>query len=263
MRYDPTTVVDIRLFRVNQFPYLEVRRPFILGTAEKQWKPTLSHYFIQVLHDKGLLNRLYTQNIDGLDHQMYLPGDRIVNVHGSLAEIRCEFCGADYPSDQFRDEVRSKIRNIYNSADPTAPAESTNICCLKCRRPGVKPATVLYGTDLPKRFFQSIRADFPSASELMIVAGTSLTVSPANQLVGMVRSDVPRLVVNREAVGEELGLQYGERDGLLQGDCDAGFLALAMQLGWVEDLRRYRGEMCQASAALLDTATDAVAEPST
>jgi NAD-dependent deacetylase sirtuin 2 len=184
-------------------------------------------------------------------------------MHGSLAEIRCEFCGADYPPEQFRDEVRTKIKNIYSSEDATAPAESTNICCLKCSRPGVKPATVLYGTDLPKKFFRSIRDDFPSATELMIVAGTSLTVSPANQLVGMVSHDTPRLLVNREVVGVDLGLQYGERDGLLQGDCDAGFLALAVQLGWVGDLRRYRGDMCEASAALLDTATDTAPSPST
>ncbi len=41
LRAEPTMVVDIDLFRKNQFPYLEVRRPFILGTKEKKWKLTL------------------------------------------------------------------------------------------------------------------------------------------------------------------------------------------------------------------------------
>mmetsp|Transcript_9624 Transcript_9624/g.9691 ORF Transcript_9624/g.9691 Transcript_9624/m.9691 type:complete len:148 (+) Transcript_9624:112-555(+) len=53
LKSDPTHVVSIDIFRQNQFPYLEVRRPFILGTAEKRWKATLSHYFFQILHDKG------------------------------------------------------------------------------------------------------------------------------------------------------------------------------------------------------------------
>ena len=61
MRSDPTAVVDIDLFSQNQFPYLEVRRPFILGTQQRKWKPTLGHFFIKVLADKGKLRRLYSQ----------------------------------------------------------------------------------------------------------------------------------------------------------------------------------------------------------
>jgi NAD+-dependent protein deacetylase sirtuin 2 len=69
MQEDPTEVVGIPLFTENQFPYLEVRRPFILGTFANHWKATLSHFFFRVLSDKGILRRLYSQNIDGLDLQ--------------------------------------------------------------------------------------------------------------------------------------------------------------------------------------------------
>jgi NAD-dependent deacetylase sirtuin 2 len=269
MRMNPTAVVDIRLFSVNQFPYLEVRRPFILGTANQQWKSTLSHFFVQVLHDKGLLQRLYTQNIDGLDHQMMLPAVKIVNLHGSLAEIKCEFCGAGYQVDQFREEVRTKIKDIYNLNDGVAPTESSNICCLKCRRPGVKPATVLYGGDLPSKVWHSVRADFPENVDLLIVAGTSLTVSPACNIVTHVERDVPRLVINRDVVGEELGLEFDSegstgpaRDAILQGDCDAGFLWLAQQLGWLSDLLKYKHLMCPASAALLEATEGTTDAPS-
>jgi NAD-dependent SIR2 family protein deacetylase len=41
----------------------------------------------------------------------------------------------------------------------------------------------MYGTQLPNKFFQACDDDFPSPTDLMIVAGTSLTVGPANQLV--------------------------------------------------------------------------------
>jgi NAD-dependent SIR2 family protein deacetylase len=47
-----------------------VRRPFIVGTAAKKWKATLSHFFLAVLHEKRMLRRVYTQNIDGLDFQI-------------------------------------------------------------------------------------------------------------------------------------------------------------------------------------------------
>lgn len=31
------------------------------------YRPNVTHYFLRLLHDKGLLLRLYTQNIDGLE----------------------------------------------------------------------------------------------------------------------------------------------------------------------------------------------------
>ena len=268
MRMDPTTVVDIRLFAVNQFPYLEVRRPFILGTAQRKWKATLAHFFVRVLHDKDLLQRLYTQNIDGLDLQLDLPPEKVVNLHGSLAQIKCEFCGKEHSLEEFHKDVQSKIKNIYKDADEDdgSPAESSPILCVKCRRPGVKPATVLYGTDLPTEVWRSVKVDFPDSVDLLIIAGTSLTVSPANQLVTRVDDSVRRLVVNRDRVGEELGLDFesdtttaagsatSARDVLLQTDCDGGFLALATQLGWLDDLYVYKDKMCEASASLLEQA---------
>mmetsp|Transcript_16012 Transcript_16012/g.27000 ORF Transcript_16012/g.27000 Transcript_16012/m.27000 type:complete len:125 (+) Transcript_16012:337-711(+) len=115
----------------------------------------------------------------------------------------------------------------------------------------------------------------------MIVAGTSLTVSPANYLVTKVAATVPRLVVNMEAVGELLGIRYADvvhtgttsptsststastctgsgstssrgGDALLQGECDVGFLALTLQLGWLDELYQYKERMCPVSAALLE-----------
>lgn len=262
LRMNPTAVVDIQLFSVNQFPYLEVRRPFILGTAEKKWKPTLSHFFVEVLHEKGLLQRLYTQNIDGLDFQLTLPPEKIVNLHGSLGVIKCEFCGKDHSIEQFHKDVRNKIKNIYKDESDAdgSPAESSHILCVNCGKPGVKPATVLYGTDLPAEVWRSVREDFPDSVDLMIIAGTSLTVSPANQLVTRVHSSVPRLLINREVVGEDLGMRFEDskthssHDAILQMDCDAGFLALAVELGWLEDLYAHKGRMCAASAALLEEA---------
>lgn len=38
MAIDPTYVVAWDVFQHNAFPYLEVRRPFILGTRDRKWK---------------------------------------------------------------------------------------------------------------------------------------------------------------------------------------------------------------------------------
>ena len=97
MKADPTEVVNLEMFRENQYPYLEVRRPFILGTAKQEWKPTLAHFFIKVLAEKKKLVRVYTQNIDALDYQIGLEEDMIVPLHGSIGKASCEICEEEYP----------------------------------------------------------------------------------------------------------------------------------------------------------------------
>jgi NAD-dependent deacetylase sirtuin 2 len=62
---------------------------------------------------------------------------------------------------------------------------------------------------------------------LLIVAGTSLVVSPANSLVYNVPKTTLRVIINNEPVGEELGIDYSSyasRDFFAKGDCDQVFL---------------------------------------
>jgi NAD-dependent SIR2 family protein deacetylase len=90
MERDPTYVVSWDVFQHNACPYLEVRRPFILGTRDQTWKATIAHRFAELLHTKtSKLTRIYTQNIDGLDRQCTkLPADKISNVHGTKFSSR-------------------------------------------------------------------------------------------------------------------------------------------------------------------------------
>ena len=135
MAAEPTAVVMKDMFFANQFPYLEVRRPFILGTREHKWRATLAHRLFELLHTKaGKLTRLYTQNIDGLDYQCAgLPAEKVVAVHGSIGRVACEACGAGVPLDDFCTDVSTRIKDIYG-ADAAAPDESTNIECKACGR---------------------------------------------------------------------------------------------------------------------------------
>jgi len=260
LRREPTGVVDIRLFSRNQFPYLEVRRPFILGTAEKTWKATAAHAFFALLHRKSLLRRHYDQNIDGLSHQLGIPKSLVINVHGTLSEVCCEKCGSEHPASDFREQVREKIKDIYN-VDPDAPKESENILCRTCGAPALKPATVLFGRNLPQEFHDCVREDFEPTDglgiDLLIVAGTSLTVHPAAGLVSRLPAKTPRILINLDKVGEELGLELEDKDGqsrdvFLQGSCDDGCLLLAELLGWKKELADIFGEeLCDSSRNLL------------
>jgi len=246
MEQDPTYVVSWDIFATNAFPYLEVRRPFILGTRKHQWKATIAHRFAELLHTKThKLTRVYTQNIDGLDRQCEeIPDEKIVNVHGSISKASCEGCGSEMEFDAFCDEVSKNIKDIYK-LDPQAPKASSHVFCPSCQKPLVKPSTVLFGRNLPEEFWTRAQEDMPSV-DLLIVAGTSLVVAPANRLVYNADENAKRVVINLDPVGAELGLDYSSsgtsidsnrRDLFLQGNCDEVFLSLIQSLGWLDDLK--------------------------
>lgn len=250
MSMDPTYVVSWDIFSTNAFPYLEVRRPFILGTARRQWKATIAHRFAELLHTKtSKLTRIYTQNIDGLDRQCEdIPDEKIVSVHGSIAEASCEGCGAPYDFGEFCEQVETKIKDIYNPPSD----ESKPILCKSCGMPLVKPSTVLFGRSLPQEFFERAQEDLPRV-DLLLIAGTSLVVSPANSLVYNVPDTTIRAVVNLDPVGFELGIEYGnsERDVFLQGTCDEVFLELIQELGWLPDLEAKIDLLPESSMSLV------------
>lgn len=267
MAQDPTYVVSWQIFSKNPLPYLEVRRPFILGTRERKWKPTIAHRFAELLHVKTKkLTRVYTQNIDGLDRQCnQLPSNKIVSVHGSLSQVACEGCGHEADFDEFCDRLQKQIKDIYHQ-DKNAPSTSTPISCERCRRPLVKPTTVLFGRNLPTQFFECAQRDLPNL-DVLIVAGTSLVVSPANSLVYQVSETCLRVIVNQEPVGRELGIEYKDsnsdsncrklgRDLFVQGNCDEIFLELIQHLGWLDDLAKMADQLPPNSFELVRQAIE-------
>ncbi len=253
MTNDPTTVVSWPLFKQNQFPYLELRRPFILGISDQKWKPTATHIFMRICHDKGILKHVFTQNIDGLDYQTGIPSEKVISVHGSMGQINCEGCGQEMPQLQFNAAVKANIKDLYG-IDPDAPKKSTNILCDKCHKPLVKPNTVLYGRSLPSKFFEALKEDFPSGGgfiNILFVVGTSLTVHPAASVPQHATASM-KVLVNVDEVGQ-FDFSNGEtsRDIFLQGKCDEMFVNLAAECGWLEEMASFDAIMSDSSRLLI------------
>jgi len=100
--------------------------------------------------------------------------------------------------------------------------------------------------ELPKRYFEYVKKDFPKC-DLLIVMGTSLQVHPFASLIEKVASGTPRLLINRERVGEYPygGFDFsssGSADIFFHGDCDVGCQQLAKLLKWESDLERLVGD---------------------
>ena len=69
-------------------------------------RPSLSHFFLRLLHEKGLLRRVYTQNIDTIERIAGVPAEMLVEAHGSFASATCTGCKQTFDSDFVRDAMK-------------------------------------------------------------------------------------------------------------------------------------------------------------
>ncbi|HEX9034312.1 MAG TPA: Sir2 family NAD-dependent protein deacetylase [Streptosporangiaceae bacterium] len=123
-----------------------------------------------------------TQNIDGLHQRAGTPGERILELHGTMYRVVCVECGDLTEMSQALDRVRS------GEADPA---------CLRCG--GVlKSATVMFGQPLD-RVILARAVHAAQACDLMLAVGSTLTVEPAASLCAVAADQGARLViVNRD-----------------------------------------------------------------
>ena len=127
-------------------------------------KPNITHIYLKELEDKGKLKAIITQNIDGL-HQK-AGSKNVLEIHGTTYKNYCMRCNKEYPNDYI-----FKCRKVP-----------------KCSCGGtIRPDVVLYGEMLPDSFQKAI--DYITKADLLIVAGTSLTVAPANYLINYFNGD--------------------------------------------------------------------------
>lgn len=218
-------VFDISYFRNNPLPFYTLAHELYPG----KYQPTIAHSFIKLLHDKGRLLKLFTQNIDCLEREAGVPGEMIVEAHGSFATQRCIDCGTEFPDGLMRKIVMSK---------------EVPHCLRKTCNGLVKPDIVFFGEALPEAFHRN--RSLPSQADLAIVMGTSLTVQPFASLPSFVKEETPRILINLERVG---GLGGRADDVLLLGDCDAGIRKLADALGWREELESLWKKTVSSKAA--------------
>ncbi|NXN14538.1 SIR3 deacetylase, partial [Indicator maculatus] len=209
----PEAIFELRYFFANPKPFFTLAKELYPGN----YRPNYAHYFLRLLHDKGLLLRLYTQNIDGLERVAGIPPDRLVEAHGTFATATCTVCRRKFPGEDFRGDIMA-------GRLPQCPTCSGL----------VKPDIVFFGEELPQRFLLHL-ADFPRA-DLLLVIGTSLEVEPFASLAGAVGSSVPRVLINRDLVGPFAQCQR-HNDVAQLGDVVSGVERLVELLGWAQEMQ--------------------------
>jgi NAD-dependent deacetylase len=136
--------------------------------------PNDGHRVIADWQQRGLVSTIVTQNVDGFHTRA--GADGVLELHGTLANVRCDRCGDEQPAAAFLE------------------AAGLACACGGKRRPGV----VLFGESLPTA---TLRAAWLAAERatLFIVLGSSLAVAPANLLPeAAVTAGAPLVIVNRD-----------------------------------------------------------------
>ena len=123
-----------------------------------EYEPNIVHKYLSKLERIGKLKAIVTQYIDGL-HQK--DGSKnVYEIHGTIYKNHCVKCHKFYDA-----------QSVFAS-DGIPKCECGGI---------IKPDVVLYGEMLPPCYNEALLAI--SKADLLLVAGTSLTVEPAASLV--------------------------------------------------------------------------------
>jgi NAD-dependent deacetylase len=143
-------------------------------------RPNAVHGAVVALEHAGKVLLLVTQNVDGLHRAAGSDPDRLIEIHGTNAEIECQSCGA-----------RSEPDRHFGAFAATGRSP---VCACGGY---LKPATISFGqslrqADLERAFAAAQQAD------LVLALGSTLSVTPAADipLAGSV-AGADYVVVNR------------------------------------------------------------------
>jgi NAD-dependent deacetylase len=168
--YPPEQIISRSFYEWNPEYFFRFYREKMLPLG---FEPNITHKVLARWETEGKLSAVVTQNIDGL-HQK-AGSQRVYELHGSVLRNYCTRCRKFYPAE------------FVKNCDGIPRCDCGGI---------VKPDVVLYEEQLDGDTIErSIMAI--SRADLLIVAGTSLTVYPAAGLINYYRGN--RLVlINRD-----------------------------------------------------------------
>ncbi len=159
-KYPPEEIISHTFFLNNTDEFYKFYKAKMNSL---KYQPNITHIKLAELERKEKLGAVITQNIDGL-HQK-AGSKNVIELHGTIYKNYCMKCKKEYASDY-----------IFKSKDIP-----------KCTCGGIiKPDVVLYEEGLNQdTLINSVKAI--ENADLLIVAGTSLTVQPASGLINYFR----------------------------------------------------------------------------
>ncbi len=150
----------IQGFKANPGAFYRAGLPFV--RQMDQAEPNRTHTALAELEKMDLIKAVITQNIDGL-HQKG-GSEKVLEIHGNLNTASCIHCG-------WQVSMEEVIADVDEGLVPPL--------CSECGEP-LKPDVILFGEPLAPDYGQALEE--AGQADLIMVIGSSMQVSPANQL---------------------------------------------------------------------------------
>ena len=174
-RYQPVSIQDFLASEEARREYWQYKSDTwqLISSAQ----PNAAHRALAELGRANRVHLLVTQNVDGLHERSGFPTDRLINIHGTDSRVQCMGCG--------KEEPRRVGQDLFEAG------QVVPLC--RCGGP-FKPATISFGQslveeDLRRCFGEAERCDF------FVAVGSSLVVSPINQLFAEAKSAGARCAI--------------------------------------------------------------------
>ncbi|HSV85579.1 MAG TPA: NAD-dependent deacylase [Levilinea sp.] len=172
---NPMRVASLTTFQRSPERFFAWLRSLVIPIRKAS--PNPAHYALAKMEQVGVIKAVITQNIDGLHQQ---AGSQVViELHGSLSTLTCPHCRTQVKAGEFIETFAQSNRLPY---------------CSLCRSL-LKPDIILFEETLPIDTWDAAQMHCQQA-DLVLVVGSSLEVSPANQLPLYALQHDARLIIN-------------------------------------------------------------------
>ena len=167
--------------RVEHWDYkLEGRDAF------RDARPNAVHAAIVRLERAGKVRAVITQNIDGLHRLAGTTAERLIELHGTNAEVECQTCHR-------RSNPEPHFEHFRRTRKPPL-----------CDCGGfLKPATISFGQNLDPQVLK-VAADATREADLVVALGSTLSVYPAASFpLSAAERGAPYIIINRGATDHD------------------------------------------------------------
>lgn len=194
--------------------------------------PGAAHRALARLESQGRLQRLLTQNVDGLHQQA--GSVAVTDLHGRLDTVVCLNCAGRWPREQAQHwlsalnpgwlDQRAEARP---DGDVELERDFSSFQLAPCPRCGgaLKPNVVFFGESVPRERVEQAYAAVAAADRLLVVGSSLMVYSGYRFIVAARERGIPIAIVN-------VGRTRGDDDAHLkiQADCGETLSQLALRL---------------------------------
>jgi NAD-dependent SIR2 family protein deacetylase len=186
-------------------------------------RPNDAHRALAVLEQAGHIERLVTQNVDGL-HQA--AGSRaVIDLHGRIDVVRCLTCGDRLPRETVQNELLRRNPAFAHLDALAAPDGDADLDALSfdsfdvpaCGSCGgmLKPDVVFFGEGVPKPRVDAAMSALHQSDAMLIVGSSLMVYSGYRFAQAMAARGKPIAAVNigRTRADDLLALKVTERCG--------------------------------------------------